>query len=64
MARNLITVTSADQAASGNLFEGATAQATPVQGATPVVQPTSEVLAGAFPQWDLLPATPFLRRVR
>ncbi|REG52075.1 hypothetical protein B0G80_8590 [Paraburkholderia sp. BL6669N2] len=45
----------------------------------PAVQPTStaqsteqfmlersfhEALAGAFPEWDLLPATPFVRRVK
>jgi hypothetical protein len=23
-----------------------------------------EALAGAFPEWDLLPATPFVRRVK
>ncbi|MFM0557602.1 hypothetical protein P0D69_42690 [Paraburkholderia sediminicola] len=24
----------------------------------------NEALAGAFPEWDLLPATPFVRRVK
>mgnify|MGYP001556616609 CR=1 FL=1 len=24
----------------------------------------SQALAGAFPEWDLLPATPFVRRVK
>jgi len=64
MARNLITDTSVDAAASGNLVEAASPQATPAQGSIPAQHSTSEVLAGAFPQWNLLPATPFLRRVR
>ncbi|WP_420998239.1 hypothetical protein ACKI2N_023845 [Cupriavidus sp. 30B13] len=30
---------------------------------TPAAAP-SQALAGAFPAWDLLPAAPFVRRVR
>lgn len=64
MARNLMTDASATQAASVEV-PNADAGATPAaQVANPVPLPANEVLAGAFPQWNLLPATPFLRRVR
>lgn len=42
----------------------------PAPAATPTVSPASakplyqDALAGAFPAWDLLPATPFIRRVK
>jgi hypothetical protein len=35
------------------------APAAPAQKAVP-----QDALAGAFPAWDLLPATPFIRRVK
>jgi hypothetical protein len=39
------------------------ARVTPVPAATPQQQP-AHPLAGAFPAWDLLPAAPFVCRVK
>ncbi|CAG9167399.1 hypothetical protein [Cupriavidus pampae] len=64
MARNLMTDAGANTTASADQPVADAAQGLTVARGTPVPQPASEVLAGAFPQWDLLPATPFLRRVR
>lgn len=64
MARNLISETSAGQPASDGLFEGGSPDTQAASRPDPAPTPASEVLAGAFPEWDLLPATPFLRRVR
>lgn len=30
----------------------------------PIASAYQDALAGAFPAWDLLPATPFIRRVK
>lgn len=54
-----------DQPASASVPASAGAPsgvpAAPVRDARPVLQ---DALAGAFPAWDLLPATPFIRRVK
>lgn len=62
MARNLMTDAHTTQAAPVDA-SNAGAEPTLVAARTSPV-PLNEVLAGAFPKWDLLPATPFLRRVR
>lgn len=45
---------------------GTAPAAVPPQSPAPAAQPTApkDALAGALPAWDLLPATPFLRRVK
>lgn len=56
------------------ILNDATAPAQPVpprpaaqqapQPATPLPQDMPDALAGALPTWDLLPASPFIRRVK
>lgn len=64
MARNLMTESGAPQAASTAQTPDTTATRDTLPADRPAPQPAGEVLAGAFPDWNLLPATPFLRRVR
>lgn len=38
--------------------------AAPATAAAPASTDTRDALAGALPAWDLLPASPFIRRVK
>lgn len=62
MNRQILTETSkpsAETPAAGQFSSNAQPE-----GQLAIDRPLSEALAGAFPQWDLLPATPFVRRVK
>ncbi len=64
MTRNLMTEAGVPHAASADMPNARVIEPSAAPGAKPGPQPLGEALAGAFPDWDLLPATPFLRRVR
>ncbi|HEX7863756.1 MAG TPA: hypothetical protein VF555_02340 [Variovorax sp.] len=57
---NRVIVPGTSAPASPAELAPATAPATPQQA--PVEAP--DALAGALPAWDLLPATPFIRRIK
>lgn len=62
MARDIITGTAATpspQAANSH-----PEQAPPVGVPAPQSPPRGDALAEAFPDWDLVPAVPFVRRVK
>lgn len=65
MTRDLITgsgvATSTDQAQRSAPTSGTTQNAARPNSAVTLMP---EALAGALPAWDLLPAAPFIRRVR
>jgi hypothetical protein len=71
MTREFLTAPSAASApspaaaaaATAVAAAAATARIAPAPTAKPPPQP-AHPLAGAFPAWDLLPATPFVRRVK
>lgn len=60
MTREFLSAPSAAPAAAAI---AAAARVAPVPAATPPLLP-AHPLAGAFPAWDLLPAAPFVRRVK
>jgi hypothetical protein len=63
MSRQILADTSDESATQHLKFRrGSEPAATPI-GDTEN-RPLSEALAGAFPEWDLVPATPFVRRVK
>ncbi|MBB1634373.1 hypothetical protein [Cupriavidus sp. UME77] len=64
MTRQILAAATGDaaQADAVAATPGPAAATEPVQAA--LVAPLNEALAGAFPAWDLLPAAPFVRRVR
>jgi hypothetical protein len=67
MKRTLIVDTSPVDAAPASGSANTPRQGTPLPQAVPPSQlPPSrdDALAGALPSWDLLPATPFIRRAK
>jgi len=59
---NRVIIADNTPAASPAPLEAAPAAAAPV--AQPPQVDARDALAGSLPEWDLLPATPFIRRVK